>query len=160
MKNKNMARNTKGKRNGMYKHGLSKTRIHKIWDGMKYRCNCPSNPHYKDWGGRGIKICKEWDDFITFYEWAMANGYDDTLTIERIDNDGDYCPENCKWIKRGDQAKNRRVCIFLTHDGVTKSLVDWANEYGIKYATIYHRYQLGWSVEDILGIPVNYRCKA
>ena len=158
MKNKSMARNTAGKRNGMYKHGLSRTRIHKIWDGMRYRCNNPTNPHYKDWGGRGIKICEEWDDFMTFYEWAMANGYDDTLSIERIDNDGDYCPENCKWIKRGDQAKNRRICIFLTHNGVTKSLVDWANEYGIKYATIYHRYQLGWSVEDILGIPVNYRC--
>lgn len=97
----------------MRKHGLSGTRLYNIWKAMRERCNNPHDKFYPDYGGRGISVCPEWNDFAVFHEWAMANGYDPDApfgecTIDRVDNDKGYEPSNCRWISLTGQANNRR----------------------------------------------------
>lgn len=104
---------------------------------MKARCYNPNNKAYKNYGGRGIKICQEWlDDFNKFFEWAISSGFKRELTIERIDNDGDYCPQNCTWIPKNEQSRNRRSCHKITHNGKTLTASEWAREKGFERHSI------------------------
>ena len=136
-------------------HGMSNTRIYRIYKGMIKRCNNNKCPAYPNYGGRGIKVCQEWlDDFMNFYNWAMTNNYDDTLTIERIDVNSNYCPENCKWIPKADQARNTRQCHFLTFNGKTQTINEWSRETNIDNRKICKRINIyGWSVERTLTTP-------
>ncbi len=130
-------------------------RLHGIWLGMRQRCTSKSNVNYPAWGGRGITICAEWDKFDAFYEWSMANGYTETSTIDRIDNDGPYCPTNCRWTNAKAQANNRRSNVYLEINGERKTISQWSDISGIAIATIsarIHRY--GWSPEKAVFTPV------
>ena len=114
-------------------HGLRKSPIYAIWCGIKKRCYNQNEPSYKNYGGRGIKMCGQWlADFISFYEWAVLSGYEKGLTIDRIDNDGNYEPSNCRWATRKEQCRNRRSNINVEIDGSTKTLTEWCEVYGIK----------------------------
>ena len=93
----------------LFKHGFTKTRLHNTWKHMRTRCNNPNAKDYKYYGGRGIKICKKWDDFIKFRKWALKNGYTDDLEIDRIDNDKNYKPKNCRWVTRSVNTANSRL---------------------------------------------------
>lgn len=139
-------------------HGMSKTRIYGIWKGIHNRCENNNIPQYADWGGRGIKVCEEWQTFEPFYEWAMANGYRDDLTIDRKDNDGDYCPDNCRWTTRKEQALNRRSNTFITYSGITKHISEWDKDIGsLKSGRVRARLNAGWSVEKAVTTLVVHR---
>lgn len=135
------------------KTGASNTRLYKIWIGMLRRCNNPNDDSYFRYGGRGITVCSEWSDFMTFKKWAMSNGYSDTLTIERINNNGNYEPTNCKWASMLVQSNNTRRNVYLDHDGKHLSIAQWARELGVSRQMLWIRYKRGWSTEDILNVP-------
>lgn len=125
-------------------------RLYSIWTGMKTRCLNPNSSRYSDYGGRGVTVCFEWMEFNNFCLWAIDNGYQDGLTLERIDNDKSYCPENCTWISLEDQAKNKRNLRFYTYDGKTMHLAAWAREYNLDYGILYDRLALGMPFEKAL----------
>lgn len=134
-------------------HGLCHTRLHEIWTGMKTRCANPKNSHYRHYGGRGITVCKEWQSFEPFYEWAMANGYSDDLTIDRINNDGNYEPNNCRWATTKQQMNNYSRNRLITYDGVTKTMSEWSNHVGLKYSVLCDRMRRNWPIERALFTP-------
>lgn len=124
-----------------HKHKQSGTRLYNIWLGMKARCYNSNDPVYANWGGRGITVCDEWkNDFACFYNWATENGYNDNLTIDRIDNDGNYTPNNCRWASPKQQARNRRSNINITIGNETKTLVEWCEIFKLPYQNIRGRY--------------------
>jgi hypothetical protein len=141
------------------KHGRSGTRIYNVWKGIVYRCSNPLCGSYIDYGGRGIKICAEWLNVDIFCEWAARNGYKNGLTIERMDVNGNYEPNNCTWIPLARQASNTRRNRKITYEGKTMILRDWAKHFGIKYATLKNRFHLGWSIEKALKTPLDYTRK-
>lgn len=124
-------------------HHESKTRLYHIWQKMRDRCENPSCLSYKHYGGRGISHCEEWTTYEPFRDWALANGYKDNLTIERIDVNGNYEPSNCTWIPQNEQAKNMRKTIRLTHEGITDSLRGWGIRLGVPHSTIWSAYARG-----------------
>ena len=136
------------------KHGGRGTRLYNIWKTMRERCNTKTNKSYKYYGARGIKVCKEWDDFAIFKEWATTHGYEPTLTIDRIDVDGNYEPDNCRWATYKAQSRNKRNNRKLTFNGASKTMSEWSEITGIKVATIWARLHKGWSVEDALSKAV------
>ena len=133
------------------KHGMFGTRIYTIWSGMIARCENTRHRSFANYGGRGIRVCDEWRaSFEAFHLWAAENGYDDTLTIDRVDNDRGYSPDNCRFASNDDQQRNKRNNRLLTARGKTMTLAEWADETGINPATIGWRLNAGWSVEDAL----------
>lgn len=135
------------------KHGYSRDRLFNIWYLMKYRCDDESSPAFKNYGGRGITVCKEWSDgwisgYEAFKEWAMNNGYTDNLTLDRIDNNSGYSPKNCRWVSNDVQANNKRNNVLYRYDGKQMTLAQIAKEFGIRYKTLWRRIQLGHSIEE------------
>lgn len=114
------------------KHHMTDTRLHRIWEKMKGRCYCKTNPSYKNYGARGIAICDEWkNDFKTFYNWSINNGYQDDLSIDRINVNSNYEPNNCRWVNQKTQQRNRRNNKLITYNNETHCLFEWAEIYGI-----------------------------
>ena len=132
-------------------HGESHTRLYKIWCHMMNRCHNNKNSRYKDYGGRDIYVSKEWHDFLIFKAWALSNGYQENLTIERLNVDDGYNKDNCTWITRCQQARNKRNSC--RYKGIL--LLDWCNIYNINYSTVKSRiYLLGWDTERAITTPV------
>lgn len=149
-----LARETKPQ----YVHGLSHTRLHYIWRSMKERCYIPHYKAYKNYGARGIVMCDEWrDNFLAFYNWSMEHGYEENLSIDRIDTNGNYCPENCRWVTCSTQNRNKRNNVHITINGKTKVLKDWCNIYHISIQTVFARVKRGMSYIEALEAPINFR---
>lgn len=146
------------------KHGDSKTRLYKVWKGMLSRCDNKNHISYANYGGRGIKVCDEWkNNFTKFKEWAIKAGYDENAkhyecTIDRIDTNGNYCPENCRWIPNSEQANNTRIVRRFLINGEEHTLTDWCTIYNIPKGNVQARLQLGWDIEKALSTPVR-KCK-
>lgn len=141
------------------KHGLTGghghyTRLYRIWLNMRRRCLSEKSQDYHHYGGRGIGICKEWNDYTTFHSWANANGYTENLTLERIDNNSNYEPSNCCWATRKEQSRNTRQNHLITFDGKTKTLAEWAEDIGISCTVLRMRFHRGWPVEKAFTAPV------
>lgn len=135
-------------------HRQIHTRLYRIWSNMKDRCTNSNTPSYKNYGGRNIVVCDEWQaDFMAFYNWAMNNGYQDDLTIDRIDVNGNYEPSNCRWRDKKAQARNTRRNNNITIKGETRCLSEWCEILNLNYNTIHDRiYKLGWSIERALEL--------
>lgn len=141
------------------KHAQTNTRLYKIWCGMLSRCNCSSRDHYSRYGGRGIKVCEDWNDFAHFYDWANSNGYRQNLSIDRIDNNGDYSPKNCRWVTQKEQMRNMSRNKMLLHNEIAMSESEWAEKYNISKNTLSSRLRRGWSIADSISRPVKHREK-
>ncbi len=136
------------------KHGKRNTRLYAIWHGMKQRTQEKTNKAYEKYGGRGIKLCEEWNDFNKFEKWALENGYMHSLTLDRKDNDGDYCPQNCRWTTYKTQANNRSNNVVIEYNGETKTVSQWAEEKGLRSDTLRSRLNRGWDITNALETPV------
>ena len=135
-------------------HGKTETTLYSKYEGMKRRCYNPKDERFKHYGERGITVCQEWlDNFMNFYNWAIQNGYKKNLSIDRIDVNGNYCPDNCRWVNHKTQACNRRTNLKLTYNNQTLCIKEWAEKYNIKYTTLLHRIKRNWSIERALNTP-------
>lgn len=137
-------------------HGGTKTRLYRLWCGIKSRCYNPRNKRYADYGGRGIEMCPEWKDFSAFSEWSYANGYDENLSwkecsIDRKDNNKGYSPDNCKWSNIYEQSNNKRSNVVIEHNGERKTAAEWSRACGIDSHVIRKRLHDGKSVEEIFS---------
>ena len=133
-----------------YDKELFNSRIYKVWSGMKSRCKNKNNPAYKNYGGRGITYGIRWEEFAEFYD-DMGASYQQGLTLDRVENNGSYCKENCRWATMQEQANNTRRNRMLEWKGKKQTIPQWARELGIKRSTIAQRfYVYGWSIEKSL----------
>ena len=142
------------------KHGAVKTRLYNIWSRMIQRCENPNDKGYGRYGGRGIKVCKQWKEFINFQKWAFNNGYDENksfleCTLDRINNDKGYNPKNCRWTTKIVQARNTSTNKFLTFNGETHCYAEWEEILGLSRGRIHERIKRGWTIEETLTRPVN-----
>jgi hypothetical protein len=126
-----------------FKHGGKGTRLYHIWKSMNSRCNTSSCPSYVNYGARGISVCEEWRDYKKFKNWSLSNGYLSNLSIDRINNDGNYSPDNCRWATPVRQARNKRNTLYYTYEGVKKPLADWADHYNINYKQAWQKLKNG-----------------
>ena len=132
--------------------GSKMFKIRNIWYGMLHRVNNPKNTNFKNYGNRGIVVCDSWLDFDTFYK-DVESGYQEGLSLDRIDNNKGYFPDNIRWATKKEQANNRRTSRFFEICGVTKTFAEWADFYNVKFSTAKQRfYVLGWTIEESLGV--------
>lgn len=135
-------------------NGMSKIRLYQTYRHLINRCYCEKDINYKNYGGRGITVCQEWqNDFMNFYNWAMTNGYTDKLTIDRIDVNGNYCPKNCRWVNMKTQQNNRSNNRILEYKGQKKTITEWANYCGLSYRNLYYRLKNGYTIEQAIEKP-------
>lgn len=140
-------------------HGMQGTRLYAIWQNMKNRCRNVNIPAYKDYGGRGITVCDEWLDFMCFMGWALSNGYDDSLSLDRINNNEGYKPDNCRWTTQKEQARNTRANVLISYKGDTLCIVAMAEKHNIDPKLLYGRLENGWPVERAIEDPVQVHCR-
>lgn len=131
-----------------------RTKLYSIWCAMRQRCRNKNNKDYKYYGERCISVCNDWDDFLNFKVWAISVGYKEGLTIDRIDTYGNYEPSNCRWITIQEQQQNRRDAHFITYNGETLNMTQWAKKTGISRSALKYRLNSGWSIEDALYTPL------
>jgi len=140
------------------RHGEWHTRLYGIWSGIKRRCYVKTFKGYKHYGGRGITMCEEWrKDYLNFRKWALENGYNEKLTIDRIDVNGNYCPENCRWATYLTQQNNKRNNHTVTYKGQTKTLSEWERIFNLHKGNIAARLRLGMTFEEAIATPVGKR---
>ena len=141
------------------KHGGRHERLYHTWIGMRKRCRDPKDKDYGNYGGRGINICDEWyNDYAAFRSWASSNGYSEGLTIDRIDVNGDYCPDNCRWATLSEQGRNKRCNKLIEINGEVKTLADWCDIYHMPYYPVHQRIHIrGWDAERALTTPIQKR---
>jgi hypothetical protein len=143
------------------KHGLykgkdgKKSRLYHIWEDMKNRVLNPNNRRFKSYGGRGIKIFENWIQYVQFHKWALENGYSDTLTIDRIDVNGNYEPSNCRWSTQKEQGNNRTNNRLITYKNQTKTMMEWSDELGFGFHVLKNRLKRNWTIERALTTPLN-----
>lgn len=132
-------------------------RLYNIWSKLKSRCENSHCVEYKHYGGRGIKVCEEWsrepDGFKNFSEWALSNGYKGDLSIDRINNDGGYSPNNCRWVDAIIQSNNKRTNVFKEYMGEVHTIGEWAKIKNLEYSLLYHRFKKGWEIGKALNTP-------
>lgn len=132
-------------------HGACRTKLYNSWRGMKERCLNPNSEAYRHYGARGITICSAWLDFTAFKDWALANGYSDGLSIERLDVNRNYCPDNCAWIPLSEQGVNKRSTKWITVNGATNTMSGWAREIGVEIQTIFLAERNGIDIPQYIG---------
>lgn len=125
------------------RHGGTGSKLHGVWHRIIQCCTDKNYVAYKNYGGRGISVCKEWKSFSKFRDWALSNGYEAGLTIDRINNDGDYEPGNCRWTTRAEQAKNKRTNVWVLHDGIRMIASDYSRLTGVSLSTVLYRIRSG-----------------
>lgn len=131
-------------------HGMSHSRLHRIWNGMKQRCSNPKAISYKYYGAKGVSVCEEWQIFTNFCDWALANGYSENLTIDRVDENAHYEPSNCRWATNKEQQNHTSYNRLITLRGETHNITQWADIIGIPKTTLYNRMRRGWDAERAL----------
>lgn len=137
-------------------HNESKTKLYRHWISMIYRCHNPKNSAYKWYGARGISVCDDWKTYEGFKAWVEATRPREDYTVERIDVNGNYSPDNCTWIPMSEQAKNRTSSIQIEHDGRVQNLTDWCKELNLEYKRVHNRmFKLGWDFEKAITTPVD-----
>ena len=138
-----------------YKHGdcsnKEKTKLYRMWDNMMTRCYRESYTGYHRYGGRGITVCEEWRDFSVFKAWAVAHGYRDDLQIDRRDVNGNYCPENCRFVTASRQARNRRNTVYIEFGGIRATLIDFCEFFDVPYKIAHRRLKKGWPIVRVLS---------